>query len=81
MDEKLECPFAESWKNKPRDDDLMREACAECPALLRRVDERGAVSFYCLVYKNRFRSRGAAPPLTTKPRTKASWSIDKLRGP
>jgi hypothetical protein len=78
MDVKLKCPTAANWKTKPGDDDPMKEACAECPALLRQVDERGTVSFYCLVYSNKFRSPGAAQTLTTKPPTKASWSRERL---
>ena len=79
MDEKLTCPNVSRREAPPRDDDLMDEACRECPALLQQVDEAGRVEFYCRVYRNRFRAPGAAVPLTTKPRNKAGWSREGLR--
>jgi hypothetical protein len=76
MDEKLVCPNAEKLP-EPQEGAPMREACAECPALLKEVNERGIVSFYCQVYHNRFRSPGAAIPVTTMPPTKATWSRER----
>jgi hypothetical protein len=74
LDTVLTCPNAATRDAPPKDGDLMSEACQECPALLRQVGERGTVSFYCMVYHNRFRSPGAAVPLTARPPNKASWS-------
>jgi hypothetical protein len=67
MDEKLTCPRTETSEKAPRDESPMAEACDECPALLREVSERGEVSYYCRVFKNRFRSPGASVPITTRP--------------
>jgi hypothetical protein len=78
MDGKLTCPNAAKRDAPPKDDNLMTEACQECPALLRQVEERGTISYYCMVYHNRFRSPGAAIPLTAKPPNKASWSRGRL---
>ena len=77
MDEKLRCPVAAERKRPARDDDVMVEACRECPALLRQVDERGTISFYCMVYHNRFRLPGTAIPLITRPPNKADWSKER----
>jgi hypothetical protein len=75
--EKLTCPWMETRTTPPRDGDLMDEACRECPALLRQVDERGQVSYHCQVFRNTFRSPGAATPITTQPQARASWSPEK----
>jgi hypothetical protein len=77
MDEKLVCPNADKGLPEPQEDSPMTEACAECPALLKEMDERGIVSYYCRVYKNRFRSPGAAIPIATRPPTRASWSRER----
>ena len=69
MDEKLKCPL----KRAPQSDSLMDEACRDCPALLRQVDERGLITFFCRVYRRRLRSPGAAVPIAMR-RTKATWS-------
>jgi hypothetical protein len=76
MNEKLVCPNASKRQVPPKDGATMDEACEGCPALLRQVDERGSLAFYCLVYHNRFRSAGAAIPLTTKPPTRATRPRD-----
>jgi hypothetical protein len=78
MDEKLTCPNVARRDVPPKEADLMDEACNDCPALLREVDEAGRVAFHCLVYRNTFRSPGAALHVTTKPPTKASWSRERL---
>ncbi len=66
MDEKLTCPSA-SKLPIPRNDDLVRDACWQCPALMRQVDERGRVGLYCLLYANRFRFAGPYLPLAKAP--------------
>jgi hypothetical protein len=77
MDEKLICPKVPGRDTPPRDDDLMDEACRECPGRMRQVDERGVVTFYCLVYHNRFRSAGPIPIRTPAP-SKAAWSRERF---
>jgi hypothetical protein len=78
MDEELTCPRAMQRKPPPRGYGLMDEACDECPALLKQVDERGLITYHCRVYRNRFRSAGAAVPLTVPQPTRASWSRERL---
>jgi hypothetical protein len=80
MDEKLTCP-RESGKpgSAPKDDDLVRDECWQCPALVRQVDERGVVSLYCLVFKNRFRFPGPAP--VTAKHSEADWRWERENRP
>jgi hypothetical protein len=77
MVEKRVCPDADKGLPAPQEGAPMREACADCPALLREVDESGTVTFYCRVYRNRFRSPGAAVPITTRPPTRATWRRER----
>ena len=48
------CPRASERKTPPENDELIDPKCWECPLLMREVDERGVMSLYCLVYRNRF---------------------------
>jgi hypothetical protein len=80
MNQKLTCP-RESGEpgGAPSDDDLVREECWQCPALLRQVDERGVVSLSCLVYRNRFRFPGPAPVVVKH--SKSDWQWEKQNLP
>jgi hypothetical protein len=72
MDEKLTCPRSER-KTPPENDELIDPECWECPLLMREVDERGVISLYCLVYRNRFRSADPGGRISTRPPTAATW--------
>lgn len=79
MDLKLKCPRESGEvENAPKDDDLVREECWECPALIREVDERGRVALYCLVFRNRFRFPGPAEHLAV-PHREGDWTWEKLQ--
>jgi hypothetical protein len=81
MENERTCPKASEREHPPRDDDLIDEACWDCPSLLREIDERGNVSFYCLVYRNRFRALAPGFPIVAPPRREASWQREKLDAP
>lgn len=72
MNEKLTCPRVPKREHPPHDGELMDEACLTCPALLKEVNERGEVTYFCLVYRNSFASPGAVTPITTV-QSEAKW--------
>jgi hypothetical protein len=73
MEEKLRCPRASERKTPPQNDELIDPECGECPLLMREVDERGVISLYCLVYRNRFRSSGPAISVAGRAPSAATW--------
>jgi hypothetical protein len=73
MEEKLRCPRASERKTPPQNDELIDPECGECPLLMREVDERGVISLYCLVYRNRFRSSNPSVSVTARPPSAATW--------
>jgi len=83
MEEKLRCPRAADRRNPPRNDDLIGPECGECPLLRRKLDERGIISLYSLVYRNRFRSSSPAVSVTARPLSAAAGnpSLPFLRSP
>jgi hypothetical protein len=76
MNEKLTCPRVPERKHPPHDGDLVNEACLTCPALLKEVNERGEMTYFCLVYRNRFASPGPATPIATV-QSAAKWNWER----
>jgi hypothetical protein len=76
MTEKPTCPRVPERKHPLRDGDLMDEACLTCPALLKEVNERGEVTYFCLVYRNRFASPGPVTPIATV-QSEAKWKRER----
>jgi hypothetical protein len=81
MDEKWICPRAAERKGPAQDDDLIDEACWECPYLMKQVDERGVVTLSCLVYRNRFRVDRPSIRVVKPEPTQTTWSRERLNRP
>jgi hypothetical protein len=76
MEEKLTCPRVPERKQPPVEGEAMDEACLTCPALLKQVNERGEISYFCLAYRSRFASPGPVTPIATV-QSKAKWSWER----
>ena len=76
MDEQLTCPRIPERTHPPESEELLDEACLTCPALLKEVNERGEVTYYCLVYRNRFSSPGGISPISTV-ESKPKWNWER----
>jgi hypothetical protein len=77
VETKLRCPRIGKRKRPPQPDELIDERCWECPALMREVNERGLVSIYCLVYRNRLRAAQPGVYVTAGTHTVTAWRWEK----
>jgi hypothetical protein len=77
VDEKLRCPRIDKGTRAPRPHQLLDKRCSECPALLKEVNERGVVSLYCLVFRNRLRPGKPGIYITAGTHTVTAWRWQK----
>jgi hypothetical protein len=77
VERKLRCPGIGKWRRPPQPDELIDERCWECPALMREVNERGLVSLYCLVFRNRLRAAKRGVYATAGTHTVTAWRWQK----
>jgi hypothetical protein len=78
MAQKLRCPRMD--KRRPTSEpEHTDDRCLLCPALMREVNERGAVSLYCLVYGKRLQPAKPGIYVTAGAHTVTAWRWEKQR--